>query len=557
MINIEEKASSKIPGSSSLYVNFKYDPKIVEVLRDLSCKYYDEESKTWEVPLSCCSYLIDNLCTVDDINLKFIDYKEDISKEYKLAAYKTKPFNYQLEAIQFGLNHDKWLLLDEPGLGKSLTAIYLAEELKRYKGIKHCLIICGINNLKFNWKKEIEKHSTSSCVILGQRINKKGKLVIGSVKDRVNHLLNTIDEFFIITNIETLREEAIVKAFKKTKNKIDMIIVDEIHACKSPTSQQGKHLLKLDKAKFKVGMTGTLLLNNPLDTYMPLKWIDVEKAPFSMFKGNYCSYGGPFNNILIGFKNLDLLKYQLSKHSLRRTKDLLDLPPKTIINEYLEMPDKQDSFYNNIKQGIIEEVDKVKITTTSLLAMVARLRQATACPSILTSEAIPSAKLLRAVELTEQLISNGDKVVIFSTFKETVKELAHELQEFNPFIATGDTDDSEISAYVDKFQNDPDSKVFIATWQKCGTGITLNAASYMIFIDTPWTNAVFEQACDRIHRIGTSKPVFIYNLIIRDTIDERVLELVNDKKALADYIIDDVISPDALNSLKKYISELK
>lgn len=276
-----------------------------------------------------------------------------------------------------------------------------------------------------------------------------------------------------------------------------------------------------------------------------------------MFKGNYCSYGGPFNNILIGFKNLDLLKYQLSKHSLRRTKDLLDLPPKTIINEYLEMPDKQDSFYNNIKQGIIEEVDKVKITTTSLLAMVARLRQATACPSILTSEAIPSAKLLRAVELTEQLISNGDKVVIFSTFKDTVKELAHELHEFNPFIATGDTDDSEISAYVDKFQNDPDSKVFIATWQKCGTGITLNAASYMIFIDTPWTNAVFEQACDRIHRIGTSKPVFIYNLIIRDTIDERVLELVNDKKALADYIIDDVISPDALNSLKKYISELK
>lgn len=156
-------------------------------------------------------------------------------------------------------------------MGKSLTAIYLAEELKRYKGIKHCLIICGINNLKFNWKKEIEKHSNSSCVILGQRINKKGKLVIGSVKDRVNHLLNTIDEFFIITNIETLREEAIVKAFKKTKNKIDMIIVDEIHACKSPTSQQGKHLLKLDKAKFKVGMTGTLLLNNPLDTYMPLK----------------------------------------------------------------------------------------------------------------------------------------------------------------------------------------------------------------------------------------------------------------------------------------------
>lgn len=106
--------------------------------------------------------------------------------------------------------------------------------------------------------------------MLGQKINARNKLVIGSVKDRVEQLLNPIKEFFIITNIETLREEKIIKAFKKNINKIDLIAVDELHCCKTFQSIQSKHLLLLE-SKYKIGMTGTLLLNNPLDTYVPLK----------------------------------------------------------------------------------------------------------------------------------------------------------------------------------------------------------------------------------------------------------------------------------------------
>ena len=79
----------------------------------------------------------------------------------------------------------------------------------------------------------------------------------------------------------------------------------------------------------------------------------------------------------------------------------------------------------------------------------------------------------------------------------------------------------------------------------------------MIFIDTPWTDAAFEQACDRIYRIGTTKPVTIYNLIVNDSIDERVLEIVKDKAALADYVIDDTITESGLDSLRKYIEELR
>jgi SNF2 family DNA or RNA helicase len=90
-----------------------------------------------------------------------------------------------------------------------------------------------------------------------------------------------------------------------------------------------------------------------------------------------------------------------------------------------------------------------------------------------------------------------------------------------------------------------------------GTGITLNAASYAIFIDTPWTSGAYIQACDRIHRIGSTAPVFIYNLICNDTFDERVSEIVNTKEVLSDYIIDDEIDSRSIDLLKKWILELR
>ena len=126
------------------------------------------------------------------------------------------------------------------------------------------------------------------------------------------------------------------------------------------------------------------------------------------------------------------------------------------------------------------------------------MRQATACPQILTTNNIKSSKLERCVELTEDLIDRGEKVVIFSTFKESVRYIAEGLKKYKPLICTGDSKDSEINENVDKFQTDDSCKLIIATHQKMGTGITLNAASYMIFIDTPFTYSSFSQACDRI-----------------------------------------------------------
>ena len=558
MIIIKEAPTKKVPGLTSLFLEFKYHPTIVDILKQCSGAQYQEKDKIWEVPILNLSFLLDHLSLIDDIELHLLKEKSKPKIIYKQNPKdKIQLMDHQKDAVEFGLNNAKWLLLDAPGLGKTFALIKLAEELKRTQGIKHCLIVCGINTLKANWKKEIAKFSDLDSIIIGEHISSSGRVYAKSVADRINQLKNPIKEFFVIINVETLRDDNIIKAINKGKNSFDMIVVDEIHTMKSPNSAQGSNLLKL-KSTYQVGATGTLLLNDPLDTYMPLKWIGAEKSSFSKFKYYYCEYGGPFNNVLVGFKNTTQLKDQIEKYSLRRTKDLLNLPPKTVIDEYVDMDIHQYNFYNNIKAGVIDQVDKVKMSTANLLAMVVRLRQASELPSILTTDKVESAKIERCIDLTHQILSDpNEKLVIFSCFKEPCNVVYNRLQEYNPLLCTGDISDAEISRAIDEFQNDDIHRVMVCTGSKMGTGVTLNRAHYAIFLSTPWNQGNQIQWEDRIHRIGTKDPVFIYRLWTIGTIDERVQELLQMKGALSDYVIDDEIPQDALLILKKYIEELR
>lgn len=556
MIKIKENVCAKVPGITSLFISFSYNKEIINLIKNCDAYNFDKKTLEWEVPVNSLSYILDNLTYYDDIELSLMkDVKKEIQVIEPTLKYKLQPYDYQMEGIKYGLNNDRWLLLDAPGLGKTAQIIHIAEELKATRGLKHCFIICGLATLKTNWKREIQTHSDLSCTILGERVTRTGSTVIDSVAKRAEILKEPIEEFFIITNIETLRSDEVIEAFKKGKNEIDMIVVDEIHKCKSNRSQQGKNLLKLKNAKYKIGATGTLLLNNPLDAYVPLAWIGAEKSTLTTFRYFYCEFSNQMTGQVTGVKNMDILKNQMAAVSLRRTKDLLNLPPKNIINEYVDMNEKHRKFYDDIKKGIKKEVDKVKLTTQSVLAMITRLRQATASPSILTTSDITSSKIERTVDLVEQIVSNGDKVVIFSTFKESAYKLKELLLEYNPVLLTGDTKESEVEIIKSRFQTDDSCKVFIGTWQKAGTGITLTAANYMIFIDTPWTYAEFEQSQDRIYRIGTKKSVFIYNLICKDTIDERVKDILYTKKAISDFVIDDKVSDETIDALKKYLLE--
>lgn len=543
MIKIKEQKSIKTIGDTSLCITFEFNPEIIRVLKNAGDALWHKTLKVWELPINKLSFLIDNLSQIDDIDLELLPDEEKETYNLKIN-YKTKPFSYQLEGIQWMLNNPNCLLLDPPGLGKTLQVIYLAEELKAAGEAKKCLIICGINSLKTNWEKEIQRHSTLDCVIIGKKITKKGTVKYTSIKERAEQLYNPIKEFFVILNIESLRDSLVLDAIRDSANEFDLIVLDEIHKCKAPQSSQGKNLLKLRNiGKRHIGLTGTLLVNDPLDAYVPLKFIGKENSTYTNFKNFYCIIEQKFGHYQIaGFKNMDILKEEIASCSLRRSKDLLKLPPKVIIPEYLEMSEKQSKFYEDLEAGVITEADRVNIKTTSLLGLVTRLRQAATCPSVLTSSDIDCAKIDRAISLTEEIVSSGEKVIIFSTFKEPLYQLNDLLKEYKPLLCTGDQSDEEVSKNIDIFQEDPTRKVILCTTSKMGTGITLTAASYEIFLDSTWTSALEEQCEDRAWRIGSTKSVFIYKLVAKNTIDERIQNILNRKKNISDYIIDDKVN---------------
>lgn len=572
MINITEISPPlKLSGLSSLICQFDYNQYVVDAIKTIPTFHWHKKEKVWEIPLSYLGRLLDNLTFLDDIQLKLLDTPENggitFNRKYNLAplseneknSFRLTPFRHQLEAVDFGLEHEKWLLLDSPGTGKTFSTICLAETLKRRGLIDHCFIICGINALKQNWKKEIKKFSTESAVVLGEYVTRNGTTRYRSVEKRAKQLQEPIEEFFIITNIETLRDNRIVEAFKKSENNFGMIAVDEIHkAAGNKSAQQTSNLLKLD-APFKLGMTGSLIVNSPISAYSSLAWTENDKSTLTNFKSLYANFGGYKNTAIVGFKNLEVLQEEISACSLRRTLNDVrdDLPPLTVDVEYLEMDDDQQKFYEAIKDGVKEEADKIDLKSGNLLALTTRLRQATACPSVLTTQAIDSIKVERAFELIEEITAQGEKVVVFSMFKEPLNVLASKLQGFRFSLNTGDTSDFELSNNVDRFQDDPNEQVFLGSFARAGTGLTLNSSMYLICIDTPYTYALFNQASQRIHRVNNSRPAYIKVLVCSDTIDERVQEIVETKRELGEYLVDGVdFSGQINNSLNDCLREI-
>ena len=564
MIHITEiSPPQKMSGLSSICVTFDFNQYIVDALKTIPTYYYHKKDNVWEFPICYLGRLLDSLTFLDEIQLKLLDTPESgdgefrFGKQYNLeplseiekVSFKMKPFDHQLEAINYGLAQEKWLLLDSMGLGKTNSIIWLAETLKRRGIIDHCFIICGVNSLKQNWKKEIAKFSTESAVVLGEYTTRNGTIRYRSMDKRAAQLKDPIEEFFVITNLESLRDDRIIEAFKKSSNNFGMIAFDEAHKAATKTSQQGTNLLKLD-APFKIAATGTLITNNPLSAYVPLSWTGNDRSILTTYKSQYCNFGGIHNAQVIGFKNLEVLQEEIQSCSLRRTLDQVrtDMPPKTVTLEVLEPDETQRKFYEAIKEGVKEEADKIELKSANLLALTTRLRQATACPSLLTTQNINSCKVDRCVELIQELTSQGEKVVVLSVFKETLNDLAAKLDQFRFSINTGDVPDAVVADNVSRFQEDPKEQVFIGTWGKVGTGWTLNAASYLICIDTPYTAAMFDQGTDRIWRVNNDRPAFITVLICGDTIDERVQEIIERKKELGEYLVDGVEFSGQLNS---------
>lgn len=543
MIRIIVDKPLKLSGIVSCKVSFPYNEEIINCIKSLSPAVYLKRFKIWEVAIYHLSDLLDTLVHYDEIDLIIPENETsqislDPLTPEEISGFKIKPFEHQIEAVNYGLAHSKWLNLSGMGLGKTAEAIYLAETLHNRGYIDHCLIICGVDSLRQNWKAEIKKFSNESVVVLGEHVTRTGTIRYNTLSERAKQLINPIPEFFIVVNITNIRDDKFVEAFKKSANKIGLIVFDECHRA-TKHSQQGSNLLKLN-ADYKVAMTGTLIVNNPISSYLPLAWTENDSATLTNFKAQYCIFGGFNNSQIVGYKNLETLNDEIHACGLRRTFDQVrgDMPGKTVEYELVEMSNEHRKFYEAIKDGVKEEADKIELNTNNLLALMTRLRQATALPSVLTSNQIDSSKIDRAVELVEDLMDSGEKVVIMSNFKEPVYEVARKLEKFRPLVCTGDQSEDSVSRNIEAFRTSANYKVIVGTMGKIGTGFSIPECHYMIFIDQPFTQALFAQCCDRIYRITSDQPVYIKVLMCQNTVDERVSEIVETKKDLAEYMID-------------------
>ena len=307
MITIKITEAKKIVGSEqAAFISFPYDGNLVSILREVSSRAWHPDSKQWEVPVKSLPALITKFGTREiTIEGGAVNVAAPQPKEIQNFSFKTNPFAHQIEGLQYGIEHDRFLLGDEQGLGKTKQVIDIAAYKKQHNGYKHCLIICGVNGLKYNWQKEVETHSNEKGWILGTRY-KNGKASIGSNQSKLedlNNLNKLTAHFFLITNVESLRDEKICEKLKAlcSKKEIQMVAIDEIHKCKNPTSQQGKAILKVD-AETKIAMTGTPLMNTPMDLFIVLRWLGHEKHSFYQFKNHYCVMGGYGGYEVVGYK---------------------------------------------------------------------------------------------------------------------------------------------------------------------------------------------------------------------------------------------------------------
>ena len=557
----------------SAFVSFEYDSNLVSIIKSMGTRVYIPDKKTWEIPESAVPMLMSRLHDYD-VLLRGEMRHETPESHAQLPSgfvFTTKPYKHQMEGVIYGLEHESFLLGDDQGLGKTKEIIDIAMCRKQTDGLKHCLIICGINGNKYNWADEVKIHSREDSWILGTRFTKRPpiKMIEGSTKDKMEDLNNIPHQFFWITNIETLR----CGSFKEKQGKrtvtrfpiaekiqelcdrgiIGMIAFDEAHKAKNPDSQQGRALLSINCKGPKIPMSGTFVLNNPLDLYLPLKWAGFETHSFYAYKQHYCTMGGFGGKEIVGYKNLDEIRSMVSKVMLRRVKgDVLDLPPKVHTIEWVDAYPEQKSLYKDVRDQVRDNIDKVKVHPDPLSEML-RLRQVTGYPGILSSTVTKSAKMDRMEELVEDEVSVGGKAIIFSNWSEMTNVIRHKLKKYNPAYITGEVGSVQRMEEKDRFQNDPNCKVMIGTIGALGTGFTLTAAQLVIFVDEPWNRGIKDQAEDRAHRIGTRGTVRVVTILTRDTVDEGVYNLVQKKGKMADLLVDGKVDGKNVDNVLSYL----
>ena len=449
-----------------------------------------------------------------------------------LEKYSHRPLlSHQVEAVQKLVENKKYILADDMGLGKTTSTIVAALE----SGAKKILIICPAS-LKINWQREIENYSDRSVYI------SEGK--------------NFSQEHdFVIINYDIIKNFHDVK--KKSDSKIlganfDLVVVDEAHYIKNGQAQRTKLINDLVKKVDRLWLlTGTPMTSRPMDYFNLLSLVDSPVAKNWMaYAIRYCG-GYQFNaggrkiwNVT-GASNLEELRDRTSGLTLRRLKqDVLDLPDKIITPVYLRLKSKQ---YEEVMGDYYNWYEKNPDESKSLTVQFTKLTQ--------VRQVIAEEKVIQTIELAENIIEQGKKVIIFCNFTNSLDRI---IQHFGKTAVRldGSMSKPERQNSVDKFQEDDKVKVFVGNIKAAGVGITLTAGEAVIMNDLSFLPSDHSQAEDRAYRYGQKNNVLVYYPIFENTIEGIIYDILNKKKQVIATVMGDVKNDvDLVEEIMKQINQ--
>ncbi|HEX4769664.1 MAG TPA: DEAD/DEAH box helicase [Bryobacteraceae bacterium] len=417
-------------------------------------------------------------------------------------------------------------LADDMGVGKTAQVLAMLETRRASKAsgetIKPSLVVVP-KSLVFNWKLE------------AARFTPKLRVLDYTGASRSLDDLNACD--LMLTTYGTLRRDIV--SLKDVH--FDYVVLDEAQIVKNSSTESAK-TVRLLQAQHRLALSGTPIENHVGELFALIDFLNPGMLGTT----------GVFKLVGVGIRTSDqealrLLARTVRPFILRRTKEQVarELPAKTEQTIYCELEPDQRKLYDELRQhyrlSLLKRIDEEGLAKSKIhvLEALLRLRQAACHPGLIDTNRIdePSAKTDALLERLREIREEGHKALVFSQFTSLLKIVRDRLDKDGVAYEYLDGATRNREEVVERFQNDPDCRLFLISLKAGGLGLNLTAAEYVFLLDPWWNPAIEAQAVDRAHRIGQTRHVFAYRLIARDTVEEKVLELQKTKKDLADAII--------------------
>ncbi len=464
--------------------------------------------------------------------------------------FKTKPYAHQMTALEKSWNKKVFALFMEMGTGKTKVAIDNMAMLYDNGKINGALIIAPKGVYKNWYSQEIPDHLPTHI----QPITVLWKSLINKTQQKeLDKLFQTGHDFHILVmNVEAFSTKKGVDFAARFLNCHNtFMVIDESTTIKNPGAKRTKNIVGLGKyAKYRRILTGSPVTKSPLDLYKQCEFLDeylLDHSSYYTFRTRYAvlrkaHFNGRSVEIVVGYKNLGELSEKLKPFSYRVLKDdCLDLPKKTFMKRVITLSAEQDKVYQQMKKMALAQLNGKMVTTASALTQLMRLHQITCGHFTADDGSIQTIKNNRLSELTDLLDEVEGKAIIWAHYqydvKEIVKAIIKEHGEDSIVTYYGLTPQDERQNNIKKFQSDPKCRFLVGTPSTGGYGLTLTAASTMIYYSNGYDLEKRQQSEARIDRIGQEKPMTYIDIICEDTVDDRIVKALRKKINIATEIM--------------------